>query len=452
MQNILFFPVNAEEQFLRVSRNLSKMDPSVNSFYLLLVDTDIQGYEEYLTFDKLVENSEVLTDEEIYEFELEHSFSFNDLILKDKLFRDKNKENQRILYFKYLKSLALFIQEKSIDTIVCSCISDGITYGTFKLAQSLNIPFLYPMVARVSEHLYLADSLLSGPVKLKKEGLSKSEIEKIVDDTFQNRIQPSYANFSYLMIKKGIRLSHFITLFKLISLKFKRKSKHLAISDGVMESIKNFFKRKLSFKELKKVIAYSDIRDLKDTKFIYWPLHFHPEAGTIILGRWFHNQYEILKSLSRVIPSELKILVKEHRGSTGRRPLGFYNEIASLPGVEFVDHSIDTFDLILQSRGVAVITGTAGLEALALNQNVMTFGDVHYNQISSVVKAIDLSNLRNSVKLLIEGNGHDREEVISFFSDVLNDTQIVNNFEGPNISAECIEGFTNLLLSYKKHC
>ena len=104
MQNILFFPVNAEEQFLRVSRNLSKMDPSVNSFYLLLVDTDIQGYEEYLTFDKLVENSEAVTDEEIYEFELEHSFSFNDLILKDKLFRDKNKENQRILYFKYLKS------------------------------------------------------------------------------------------------------------------------------------------------------------------------------------------------------------------------------------------------------------------------------------------------------------------------------------------------------------
>tara|TARA_B100000212_G_scaffold209241_1_gene157979 strand:+ start:15856 stop:17214 length:1359 start_codon:yes stop_codon:yes gene_type:complete len=452
MQNILFFPVNAEEQFLRVSKNLSKVDPSINSFYLLLVDTDIQGYEEYLTFDKLVENSEVVTDKEIYEFELEHSFSFNDLILKDKLFRDKNKENQRILYFKYLKSLALFIQENSIDTIVCSCISDGITYGTFKLAKSLNIPFLYPMVARVSEHLYLADSLLSGPVKLKKEGPSKSEIEKIVDDTFQNRIQPSYANFSYLMIKKGIRLSHLITLFKLISLKFNRKSKNLAISDGVMESIKNFFKRKFSFKELKKVIAYSDIKDLKDTKFIYWPLHFHPEAGTIILGRWFHNQYEILKSLSRVIPSDVKILVKEHRGSTGRRPLGFYNEIASLPGVEFVDHSIDTFDLILQSKGVAVITGTAGLEALALNQNVMTFGDVHYNQISSVIKAIDLSNLRNSVKLLIEGNGHDREEVISFFSDVLKDTQIVNNFEGPNISAECIEGFTNLLLSYKKHC
>ncbi len=308
------------------------------------------------------------------------------------------------------------------------------------------------MVARVSEHLYLSDSLLSGPVELNKEGLSKSEIEKIVNDTFQNRIQPSYANFSYLMIKKGIRFSHLTTLFKLIRLKFKRKSKHLAISDGVIESIINFFKRKLSFRELRKVISYSNTSDLGDIKFIYWPLHFHPEAGTIILGRWFHNQYEILKSLSRVLPSDVKILVKEHRGSTGRRPLGFYNEIASLPGVEFADHSIDTFDLILQSQGVAVITGTAGLEALALNQNVMTFGDVHYNQISSVIKAIDFSNLRHSVQALIEGDGHDREEVISFFSDVLNDTQIVNNFEGPNISTECIEGFTNLLLSYKKHC
>ena len=60
--------------------------------------------------------------------------------------------------------------------------------------------------------------------------------------------------------------------------------------------------------------------------------------------------------------------------------------------------------------------------------------------------------IRDSVNELISNEGHDRREVVSFFSEVLNDTRIVNNFEGPNSSHECIEAITDLILSYKRHC
>ena len=449
MKNILFFPINAEEQFLKVSRELESRDPSLKSHFLLLVETEVKDYEDYKTFDMFVDECKDLSEEKKVAFESKHNLNFNDLIHKGKHFIDQEQEGD--LYFKFLSSLEKYIVENSIDTIVCSCISDGITYGTFKLSQSLKVPFLYPMVARVAENLYLADSLDSGPVKINKTSLSAEEVDRVLDNTLLKRIQPSYANFGYLMFKKGISLKHFKTLYKLVLLKYQRKSKYLEISDGLIKAVQSCFRRKTSNRELLEVIKYKKIGDFESKKFIYWPLHFHPEAGTIILGRWFHNQYELLKNISRVLPVDVELLVKEHRGSVGRRPLGFYREISKLPGVSFVHQDIDTFEMIEKSKGVAVITGTAGLEALALNQNVMTFGDVHYNKISSVIKAIDLSKLRTNVLELINGNGHLKSEVLSFFSEVLDDTVIVDNFEGPNTSKQCIEGITDLLLSYKEN-
>lgn len=453
MKKILFFPINADTQFQNVSNSLTKADDSIESHFLYLVENENSHGNNSVTIDELIDSADSPENSDLRAFEVKHSLCFNDILAKNKLFKNTPEENDlKQLYFKYLFSLERHIEENKIDVIFCSCISDAITYGTYLLSRSLKIPFLYPMVARVSEHLYLADSLLSGPVSLTKKGLSLEEVEKIINETFQNKIQPSYANFEYLMIKKGISLSHFKTLYDLFKIKFSSKSRYISLSNGIINSIIDFFRRKFSNRELNKVIKFNTIEEIQNTKFIYWPLHFHPEAGTIILGRWIHNQYEILKCISRVLPHNVKLLVKEHRGSSGRRDLGFYKEISSLPGVEFVNQEIDTFDMINFSVGVAVITGTAGLEAVALNQSVMTFGDVHYNKISSVVKASDLSKIRDSVNELISNEGHDRREVVSFFSEVLNDTRIVNNFEGPNSSHECIEAITDLILSYKRHC
>jgi len=453
MQKILFFPVNGDAQFLALSESLHKADSSIESYFLFLVHNESSANKNSVTLDFLIDEAKSSTINDLKDFETKHSLCFNEILAKNKLFRGVlAEEDLKLLYYKYLSSLEKHIKINQIDMVFCSCISDGVTYGTFLLSKSLGIPFLYPMVARVSEHLYLADSLLSGPVKLNKQGPSLEEVERIIDETFQNKIQPNYANFENLMIKSGVSFTHFKTLYELFKIKFISKSKYISLSNGIIISIINFIKRKLSFRELKGVIKFNNIEEFKNSKFIYWPLHLHPEAGTLILGRWIHNQYEILKSISRVLPHNVKLLVKEHRVSTGRRDLGFYKEISELPGVEFVDQSIDTFDMINFSKGVAVISGTAGLEALALNQSVMTFGDVHYNKISSVIKASDFSQMRISINDLIHNQGHDRKEVISFFAEVLNDTRIVNNFEGPNCSSECIEGMTDLILSYKRHC
>lgn len=453
MKRILFFPVNSDVQFQKVAKTLCEKDSSIESFFLYLVEVQNSNWENFITIDSLVESVGHVTEDYFEIFENKHSLVLNDIASKTRLNTKLNSEKDlKKFYLNYLISLEKYLTDNNIDLVFCSCISDAISYGTYLLCKSMKIPFLYPINARVSEHVYLADSLTSGPVSLIKQGPSIQKVEEIINATFKNQVQPGYANFEYLMIKKGISFSHLKTLFKLVKLRFSTKSKYLYLTDGIVRSVIKFFTRKLSYKELNKVIKFHKIDEIKNMNFIYWPLHLHPEAATIILGRWIYNQYEILKAISRVLPHNVKLFVKEHRGAAGRRDLGFYRNISKLPGVEFVSQDIDTFDMINFSKGVAVISGTAGLEALALNKNVMTFGDIHYNEVSSVVRATDLSNIRNSVNELISQEGHERNEVIRFFSKVLNDTRIVNNFEGTNTSKECVDALTDLLLSYKRNC
>ena len=59
----------------------------------------------------------------------------------------------------------------------------------------------------------------------------------------------------------------------------------------------------------------------------------------------------------------------------GRRPRGFYRQIARMPRVTLLGPNHSTFDLIEKSQLTAVITGTAAWEALLLGKQVLIVGD-----------------------------------------------------------------------------
>ena len=82
------------------------------------------------------------------------------------------------------------------------------------------------------------------------------------------------------------------------------------------------------FRELNTLSSSFD--GLGNERFIYFPLHFTPETATLIWGCWGHNQLELIKQISRVIPNDCYIYVKEHKVAAGRHKIGFYKEISKL--------------------------------------------------------------------------------------------------------------------------
>ncbi len=128
---------------------------------------------------------------------------------------------------------------------------------------------------------------------------------------------------------------------------------------------------------------YQDI-DL-DGNFVYFPLHLQPEMTTSPLGGRYNDQILALECLRDFLPSTWKILIKENPYQTFyQRGPWFYQRIKSLPNVFLVSPETNTKSLILGSRFVATITGTAGYEALLAEKCALTFGKAWYNTLPGI--------------------------------------------------------------------
>ena len=154
--------------------------------------------------------------------------------------------------------------------------------------------------------------------------------------------------------------------------------------------LKNFFRRK----NLNKAASLSEIEIDLNKKFVYFPLHFEPERTTNPDGNDFHDQFIALTKLRQIVPSNIKIVVKEHptqlrahfkRGILGRSPL-FYKLIQNIKGVQIINSAYNSTELIQKSQLVCTITGTVALEAAILGRKALTFGSTYYDGCPNIFK------------------------------------------------------------------
>lgn len=118
-----------------------------------------------------------------------------------------------------------------------------------------------------------------------------------------------------------------------------------------------------------------------DKSYVFVPLHYEPERTSNPDGGHFYNVYDMLVSLRSFIPTDIKIILKEHpsqftktlHGHRGRSGL-FYKSISTLPNVEFAAISTPSSILIKNSIFLATQTGTAALEAALLGKKSLIFG------------------------------------------------------------------------------
>lgn len=117
------------------------------------------------------------------------------------------------------------------------------------------------------------------------------------------------------------------------------------------------------------------------TSFAFFPLHYEPERTTVPDGGRFMDQLDALAAIRTLVPPELPIVVKEHysqfsdrlSGHLGRSPY-FYEAAKSVGNVILAPPETDTHWLVKNARVVAVVTGTAGLEAAILGTPVVILG------------------------------------------------------------------------------
>lgn len=121
-------------------------------------------------------------------------------------------------------------------------------------------------------------------------------------------------------------------------------------------------------------------------KFVYFPLHLQPEMTTSVLGGPFSDQLLALEKISRLIPDDWHIYVKENPlQAYQQRGQFFFERLARIPNCHYLSSKVNTFDLIGNSQFVASVTGTACWEAARGGKPAILFGHVWFRGFPGIL-------------------------------------------------------------------
>ena len=127
-----------------------------------------------------------------------------------------------------------------------------------------------------------------------------------------------------------------------------------------------------------------------DERYVLFPLHFQPETTTLVAAPFYVDQVSLIEDVARCLPIGVRLYVKEHSASIGRRSLGDYRRIDKIWNARLISPQADPFALIASAEAVVTITSTMGWEAILLERPVICFGEVFYKTFPLVVRAGDL--------------------------------------------------------------
>jgi hypothetical protein len=219
----------------------------------------------------------------------------------------------------------------------------------------------------------------------------------------------------------------------------KQNRKNIAESDVrglrylfcILEGINK--KKKLS-RHYKKLTRDVDL----NCPYIYVPLHYQPERTTSPEGNIFVDQRLMVDLLSKCIPEDWSIYVKEHPmqskaiSSHGEcsRTIDFYDELVSIPNVKIIPTSTLTFSLSDHAKAVATVTGTVGWETVLRGKPVLMFGHAWYRNCEGVFYTPTEEACRAAISKIQAGYKVDKKKV-RLFIHVLEQVSVIGYLE-PN--------------------
>lgn len=133
-------------------------------------------------------------------------------------------------------------------------------------------------------------------------------------------------------------------------------------------------------------------------------LHYQPERTSLPEGRWFSQQWLIIRALSASLPTGWRLLVKEHPSIfTGRfnwryRHPQLYRDIVSLHNVDLISVEEDTFALIDKAEAIATISGAVGIQSLIRGTPVLVFGYGSYRNAYGAFEIQSQDNIREALQ------------------------------------------------------
>lgn len=145
--------------------------------------------------------------------------------------------------------------------------------------------------------------------------------------------------------------------------------------------LSNLFFKERKLRKLRSKLLYKSysIDPDYDQKYVYYPLHVTPETSINIPNPFFIDQLRAIDMIRYNLPPNYLLYIKEHPVGLAKRNTDFYKQLINRSKVRLINIECKSKDIILNSKCVISVTGTACLEAFFLKKPSFTIGDAFFS-------------------------------------------------------------------------
>ena len=174
-------------------------------------------------------------------------------------------------------------------------------------------------------------------------------------------------------------------------------------------------------RKIRMLYGFSDLYEKPSPQdyYAFCPLHVEPETATSLYAPFYTDQLYVVRQVARSLPLGWKLYVKEHPAMIGYRTRQYYQELKKNPNVKIIDPAIQSTDLMSSASLVVTIAGTAGWEGVLLKKPVITFGDIFYNKLSTVLRCHGIEELPYLIQKQLTKFQYNEEELLFFIAAIM---------------------------------
>lgn len=166
------------------------------------------------------------------------------------------------------------------------------------------------------------------------------------------------------------------------------------------------------------------VDDINKHPYIYVALHYQPERTTMPEGGWFENQLLMIDAISRALPNNLRIVVKEHPRqfnydlrSMNARSIDDYTKLSKYHNVFVAPITMSQQELVDGCLVTVTVAGSVGWEGLLLGKPSIVFSDIWHASCKSCRFIQSDSQIQAAISELI---GKSCEEVLDDVCSFIN--------------------------------
>ena len=282
-----------------------------------------------------------------------------------------------------LGTLDDLFNRKSFDCVLSYPTQDASSAAAGVLADQYGIPFLtLKAIGLAAKSCYFDDMKTMAPVfrhtmakfaaaTEQPEAAVLAEAEAILDRMRNRPQQPDYMRLANATIdeKPGLLLTGSL-IYRTIT---RRPPDNLRYPFPWARLVFEY-RRWWNARRQRRHKLFGGFDRLDGKRFFYFPLHYEPEASTMVSAPESMDQLAVISDIVAGLPDGTVLAVKEHVPMIGRRPARYYEKLTALPNLVLLDPRISSFEMIRRALATVTITGTAGFEAVLAGRSAVFLG------------------------------------------------------------------------------